>query len=202
MTKFMNVDVISCLERIVKKNTVFFQTDFETDKITIAEYAASNNPEDKVLVWMSRFHGTWCFRERDVFMINSGAYNTWLYYDYDDSVFIYTIELIGVENGIVIGNIYTIDYPKYRKKIKEQSFEPHTTTYYFENGKAHNNIVEIDRSFIEKHKGLGKFKYFETNPENEEEFQLWLRQEAALRQSMRAGNFDKYIGRLKQRLND
>ena len=66
LNKFENVDVFASLEAIMKQNTGFYQSDFDIDKKIIAEKAASQNPADKTLLWLSRPSGTYCFRERDV----------------------------------------------------------------------------------------------------------------------------------------
>ena len=78
--KFENVDVLASLEAILKQNTGFYQSDFDIDKQIIAEKAASPSKEDKTLLWLSRPSGTYCFRERDVFISDTAPHNTWRYY--------------------------------------------------------------------------------------------------------------------------
>ena len=68
MQKFENVDVIAALGEIMRQNTAFYQSDFDIDKGIIQRAAASNQAVDKTLLWMSRPSGTYCFRERDVFL--------------------------------------------------------------------------------------------------------------------------------------
>lgn len=67
MQKFENMDILACLDAVMKQNTGFYQSDFEIDKKIIHEAAASPDREDKTLLWLSRPSGTHCFRERDVF---------------------------------------------------------------------------------------------------------------------------------------
>ena len=76
LNKFENVDVFASLEAIMKQNTGFYQSDFDIDKKIIAEKAASQNPADKTLLWLSRPSGTYCFRERDVFISDTAPHNT------------------------------------------------------------------------------------------------------------------------------
>ena len=103
MVKFIDVDIIYCLKQIVKKNTVFFQTDFEIDKIIFKEYAESDNSEDKYWLWMARFHGTHCLRERDVFIKDTAEHNAWIYYEDSKSQHIlsYAVEITGVYDGVI-----------------------------------------------------------------------------------------------------
>lgn len=205
MPKFLNVDVLACLKQILKKNTVFFETDFEYDKKSIAEWAASNDPKDKIFIWMSRFHGTWCYRERDVFIKDSSAHNTILYYEdveREEGILVYAVELTGIENGIIKGNIYPLDYPKYCKRVKDDSLEPYDSTYFFEHGKVEKEGLGIDRSFIEQHKDLGEFKYFIENPKNEGALFLLLKKEASSRCAYKEKDFNKYVAGLKQKIRD
>ena len=204
MPKFTNVDVIACLEQILNKNTVFFQNDFTYDKERIAECAASNNPDDKKMVWMSRFSGTWCFRERDVFLKDTSAHNTILYYENISSQYVltYAVELIGIEEGVIKGNIYTLDYPKYCKKVHKKEMKTEIITYVFENGEIDDIATKFTQSFIAKHSGMGEFRFYRESPKDLNALQLLIKQEYDSRKRMREGNFNKYVVGLKQRIKE
>ena len=77
MQKFENIDVIAALEAIMHQNTAYYQSDFAYDIKMMREAARSDKPEDKLLLWLSRPSGTFCFRERDVLLKDTQAYNTW-----------------------------------------------------------------------------------------------------------------------------
>ena len=77
MQKFENMDVIAALETIMHQNTAYYQSDFAYDIKMLRESARSDQPEDKLLLWLSRPSGTFCFRERDVLLKDTQAYNTW-----------------------------------------------------------------------------------------------------------------------------
>ena len=68
MQKFENMDVIAALEAIMHQNTAYYQSDFAFDIKMLREVARSDQPEDKLLLWLSRPSGTFCFRERDVLL--------------------------------------------------------------------------------------------------------------------------------------
>lgn len=80
MNKFENIDILESLEQIMLQNTEFYRSDFEIDKEVIRKYSSSDKKEDKSLLWMSRQSGTYCFRERDVFVRNTSQFITWVYY--------------------------------------------------------------------------------------------------------------------------
>ena len=65
MQKFENMDVIAALEAIMHQNTAYYQSDFAYDIKMLREAARSDQPEDKLLLWLSRPSGTFCFRERE-----------------------------------------------------------------------------------------------------------------------------------------
>lgn len=75
MQKFENMDVIAALEAIMHQNTAYYQSDFAYDIKMLREATRSNQPEDKLLLWLSRPSGTFCFRERDVLLKDTQCYS-------------------------------------------------------------------------------------------------------------------------------
>ena len=63
MQKFENMDVIAALEAIMHQNTAYYQSDFAFDIKMLREAARSDQPEDKLLLWLSRPSGTFCFTQ-------------------------------------------------------------------------------------------------------------------------------------------
>ena len=101
MQKFENMDVIAALEAIMHQNTAYYQSDFAYDIKMLREAARSDQPEDKLLLWLSRPSGTFCFRERDVLLKDTQAYNTWKFCGEQtcDRILAYAVELTGAANG-------------------------------------------------------------------------------------------------------
>ena len=110
MNKFEDVDVIASLEAIMKQNTAFYQNDFDLDRNILQKAAASPTAEDRRLLWFSRPSGTSCFRERDVFLKGTRQHNTWRFYGEQtrDKVLAYAVELTGIVNGKIKGNLYEL----------------------------------------------------------------------------------------------
>ena len=136
LNKFENVDVFASLEAIMKQNTGFYQSDFDIDKKIIAEKAASQNPADKTLLWLSRPSGTYCFRERDVFISDTAPHNTWRFYKEQtrDPILAYAVELTGVQDGKITGNLYELDYEKHYERVKDNTVDAGTVTLVYEHG--------------------------------------------------------------------
>ena len=112
MQKFENVDVIAALSEIMRQNTAFYQSDFDIDKGIIQRAAASDQAVDKTLLWMSRPSGTYCFRERDVFLKDTRQHNTWRFYGEQtrDKILAYAVELTGTKEDTIRGNLYELEY--------------------------------------------------------------------------------------------
>ena len=119
MNKFENVDVLAALEQLMRQNTAFYRNDFEIDKEMIRQAAASDRAEDKTLLWMSRPSGTYCFRERDVFLQDTRQHNTWRFYGEQtrDRILAYAVELTGKVGGKIRGNLYELDYPQHFRHV-------------------------------------------------------------------------------------
>ena len=119
MNKFEDVDVIASLEAIMKQNTAFYQNDFDLDRNILQKAAASPTVEDRRLLWFSRPSGTSCFRERDVFLKGTRQHNTWRFYGEQtrDKVLAYAVELTGIVNGKIKGNLYELDYPQHSRHL-------------------------------------------------------------------------------------
>ena len=113
LNKFENVDVTASLEAIMKQNTAFYQSDFDIDKEIIKRAAESPNAGDKRLLWFSRPSGTCCIKERDAFLKDTREHNTWKFYGEQtrDRVLAYAVELTGIQDGKITGNLYELDYP-------------------------------------------------------------------------------------------
>jgi len=119
MRKFMDVDIIDALGAIMERNTKHYKTDFEYDKTRLLKAAASTDPEDKALIWMSRTNGTWCFNERDSLIANTEANITWLNYDgAGESVLDFSVVILGVKDGRPVGNLYQLDYNQHLQLLK------------------------------------------------------------------------------------
>ena len=119
MQKFENVDVIAALGEIMRQNTAFYQSDFDIDKGIIQRAAASDQAVDKTLLWMSRPSGTYCFRERDVFLKGTRQHNTWRFYGEQtrDKILAYAVELTGTKDDTIRGNLYELDYQQHFRHV-------------------------------------------------------------------------------------
>ena len=200
--KFEDVDVLASLEAILKQNTGFYQSDFDIDKQIIAEKAASPSKEDKTLLWLSRPSGTYCFRERDVFISDTAPHNTWRYYKEQsrDPILAYAVELTGTEGGKIKGNLYELDYEKHYERVKDNTLAAGTVTLVYEHGTREQ---PADRRFDGyPDPQLGKFERFEVQPKDPEALQFLLREEKESRDKLKPGDFGEHIAALHEGMID
>ena len=136
MQKFENMDVIAALEAIIRQNTAYYQSDFAYDIKMLREAARSDQPEDKLLLWLSRPSGTFCFRERDVLLKDTQAYNTWKFCGEQthDRILAYAVELTGAANGTVQGNLYELDYQQHFQHIRDAALPVGANRLIYESG--------------------------------------------------------------------
>ena len=131
---FQNVDVLETLQKIVEHNTDYYKTDFQYDIEKLGEAAADRNAQ-RHFFWMSRGGGTWCFAEPEVYIRNTSQHNTWNYYGGSKSEHVKTfwIELKGMRDEKVMGDIVEIDYQKHLDYLCTHSFEPAAVEIVFKN---------------------------------------------------------------------
>ena len=201
MNKFENVDVLAALEQIMCQNTAFYQDDFEIDKEMIRKAAASDKAEDKTLLWMSRPSGTYCFRERDVFLKDTRQYNTWKFYGEQtrDHVLAYAVELTGKVGGKIRGTLYELDYQQHYKHVTEQALPADNYMLVYEHGEQEQPAA---RPFdVSPDPQLGKFERFEAIPNDPEALQSLLREERRSReQSAVPGDLETHTTALRDGL--
>lgn len=201
MNKFEDVDVITSLEAIMKQNTAFYQNDFDLDRNILQKAAASPTAEDRRLLWFSRPSGTSCFRERDVFLKGTRQHNTWRFYGEQtrDKVLAYAVELTGIVNGKIKGNLYELDYPQHFRHVKEQALPADNYTLLYEHGER----VQPAGQYLDGNPDpqLGKFERFEAIPNDPEALQFLLREERRSReQSAVPGDLETHTAALRDGL--
>ena len=196
MNKFENVDIVASLEAIMKQNTGFYQSDFEIDKEIIQKAAASPNREDKTLLWLSRPSGTHCFRERDVFLKDTAPHNTWRFHKEQtrDRILAYAVELTGIENGKIKGNLYELDYPQHYERVKAKELPADKNILIYEYGRVEQPAKQWFNG--NDHTQYGKFERFEAQPNDPEALRDLLQEEKRSRDKLTPGDFKAHIAAL------
>jgi hypothetical protein len=98
-------------------------------------------------LWLSRPSGTYCQHERDTYIKDTAAFNYWngcatilgkdTPFDkviVNDRVLTYAVEITGIENGRVKGNLHEIDYPDHVRQLNRVALPLHTVTATYKDG--------------------------------------------------------------------
>ncbi len=135
--KLCDCDIVAALQEVVNRHVRAYQSDFDVDKSIFSESAVSENPHEKVLLWLARPHGTHCFPESDVFIEGTHANHAWLFYNEEtkDPIVAYAIELKGIDDGIVKGTLYELDYAKHCDFVRRNSFQKEMAAIEWQDGK-------------------------------------------------------------------
>ena len=193
MQKFENVDVIAALGKIMRQNTAFYQSDFDIDKGIIQRAAASDQAVDKTLLWMSRPSGTYCFRERDVFLKDTRQHNTWRFYGEQtrDKILAYAVELTGIKDGTIRGNLYELDYQQHFRHVIDAALPVSVNRLFYERG---SRDIPAEQFFDgSPDRVLGDFLRYEFQPRDPAVLQGALQQEQRGREQARPGDFKAHI---------
>ncbi|MFQ9827255.1 MAG: hypothetical protein ACLRXP_11875 [Oscillospiraceae bacterium] len=193
MQKFENVDVIAALGEIMRQNTAFYQSDFDIDKGIIQRAAASDQTVDKTLLWMSRPSGTYCFRERDVFLKDTRQHNIWRFYGEQtrDKILAYAVELTGTKDDTIWGNLYELDYQQHFRHVIDAALPVSVNRLFYERG---SRDIPANRFFDgSPDRVLGDFLRYEAQPCDSAVLQEALQQEQHSREQARPGDFKAHI---------
>lgn len=196
MNKFENVDIIASLDAIMRQNTAFYQSDFEIDKEIIQKAAASPAVWDKRLLWLSRPSGTYCFRERDIFLKDTRQHNTWRFYGEQtrDNVLAYAVTITGTEDGKIKGDLYELDYREHFKHVAEQGLPADTVTLHYEHGSRTQPATQRFDGYPDPQ--LGEFMRGEAQPNDPDALRFLLQQEQRGRERLKPGDFKEHTAAL------
>ena len=193
MQKFENVDVLAALDEIMRQNTAFYQSDFDIDKGIIQRAAASDQALDKTPLWMSRPSGTYCFRERDVFLKDTRQHNTWRFYGEQtrDKILAYAVDLTGTKDGTIRGNLYELDYQQHFRHVIDAALPVSVNRLFYERG---SRDIPAEQFFDgSPDRVLGDFLHYEFQPRDPAVLQEALQQEQRGREKARLGDFKAHI---------
>lgn len=193
MQKFENVDVIAALDEIMRQNTAFYQSDFDIDKGIIQRAAASDQAVDKTLLWMSRPSGTYCFRERDVFLKDTRQHNTWRFYGEQtrDKILAYAVELTGTKDDTIRGNLYELDYQQHFRHVIDATLPVSVNRLFYERG---SRDIPAEQFFDgSPDRVLGDFLRYEFQPHDPVVLQEALQQEQHSRGRAVPGDFKAHV---------
>ena len=161
-------NILAFLAEIVQKNTRAYTEDFDLDAKKLWDSAQDPNMENRVFFWMSRPHGTWCVREREVFLDDTNANCIWTHYAaYPDGILAYRIVVEGIRDGKLAGKVIPIDYAKQVRRVMQSALPIVKIQYRDKNGSfCENSYHAFMNSTLPYEDGIHDIRYV---PESEAE---------------------------------
>ena len=174
-------DVLAYLGAIVQQNTAHYESDFEYDKKMLREAADKPSAADRTFYWMSRDCGTWCFKERDVFMRDSDQNITWQYHEGELGILAFRVLITGLDGGKLTGEIQPFNYAEQVQRVKRSALPIKQVTGVYEDGTPFiAPHKKYDTAEMTKHGGIKELRY---EPENELELSNTLAWEHRLQEN-------------------
>lgn len=163
-------NILAFLAQIVQKNTRAYPEDFDLDAKKLWDSAQDPNMENRAFYWMSRPHGTWCVREREVFLDDTNANCIWTHYAaYPDGILAYRIVVEGIRNGKLAGKVIPIDYAKQVRRVMRSVLPVATIQYRDKNEHfCEDSYSAFMNSTLPFEDGIHDIRYV---PESEAELQ-------------------------------
>ena len=197
---FYNVDILKSLQEIAEKNTVFHQTDFFIDKQMLKEAAESTSLDNKNYIWISREKGTHCFNERNSFIEDTPEYNKFLFYEKNQDVLAFSVEIKEMQYGVIKGNIYEINYEEQCSFRKQNSSLLENVAVTFENGNKEvfsaddyfQNIAQLQQKY-----GAIKEVHYESKQELQTKRVLETLQQQ--KETTQRGDIKEYLQKLENK---
>ena len=165
------IDLIPFLARVMEENTKAYRSDFSYDVETLAKSVQEPNMEDRMFYWMSRPTGTWCVKEREVFLRGTVAHTIWTYYaDQPEGIKAYRVTVTGRENGRIVGRVVPLNYREQVRRVQSHALPAATMTIQYESGRAvtvpYRESPQQIAAILPGHGGIRRIR---CAPENEAE---------------------------------
>lgn len=191
------VDVLNFLEQVVRQNTQHYQSDFDYDRRTLTQAAQASDMANRVFYWMSRPAGTWCVKEREVFLRGSGAHSIWTYYaEEPEHIKAYRITITGIEDGKVMGAVYELNYAEQVCRVQAQAIPAAAVTLQYESGHTVTiPYTEYRKSIATLLPGHGGIRTVRYEPESEAELTRALMAEHRIQAGKYKKSRSKFSGR-------
>ena len=177
-------DIIPFLEGVVAENTKTYQDDLIMDVGQLSAAMLDPVPENRIFLWMSRPCGTWCFWEREVYLRDTEAHNTWTHPDYiaqADKIKAYRITVFPGEpapGNLVLGKVQSLNYGEQVERVKRLALPIHQVTLRFEHGETRTMpYSDYTSQFFELTRRFGEIEVVHYQPEHEGELSALLHME-------------------------
>ena len=191
----MSINILRTLQAVLLENTTSYQSDFEFDVTTLLEAVDKPKKEDRTFYWLSRPCGTWCLKEKEVFLKGSGAYNIWTHYDAEHESFrAFRVVVEKKDGNKLIGEVIPFDYGESVQRIQKAALPYVYISGEFGDGTTFSKMLYTEYAsddFLRVRVHRGGLKRCELYPENEDELKLRIAQEHSLQRHQKKPQKEK-----------
>lgn len=189
--KFMNLNLLDAMQKIVNRNNIAYKGDLRYDR----EMMEGDAVEDKqpVYIWMSRELGTQMQNVNDFLMKDCHSSVEHFLHE-SDCPLVYVVEVTDKET--LTGNLYELSIPV-AQKLRDNAVKAHPM-YHYANGAVLTQENKDELSRYEQGQ-LGNLMQIEYIPDDQFEMKsarTGLRQRCM---NMKEGSFEDYLEKLEQR---
>lgn len=177
------IDLTRFLRAVVERNTVAYRDDLALDETLLRDAAAKPEITARTFCWMSRPHGTWCEREREVYLRGTAEHNIWTHYENaTHGIKAFRITVAGESGGVLYGSVYALDYLAQVRRVKQTALPIVRVSGAYADGALFSvsydalNSPQL-RETCHRHGGIARIEY---HPESEWELRELLRREHGL----------------------
>jgi len=121
------VNLNETLETIAQNNTFYhLHNDLSISIGQLERAAKTDGPMAKTLLWVSYPSGIDCYPEHQIFQKDTRGYNGVKFHATDmqsDRKLIYAVQVTGMKDGKIFGNLFTIDIKAYWERVKKEALE-------------------------------------------------------------------------------
>ena len=104
--------------------------------------AAEDSRGSRNFLWLSRGCGTWCFEERDVYIRNTHAFNTWDYYNHSsENVKAFAVEIEELQGKNIVGHVFELDYRAHIEDVRKNCFNAQSVETVFKHPDSSNGYI-------------------------------------------------------------
>jgi hypothetical protein len=203
--RFEDIDVLRFLGEVVTLHVKNYKEDLDLDADLIRVLVETGGTEDRRLLWLARPSGTWCLRERNVYLEGTHEHRTWKFYGEQtrDEILAFAIALKEKQGDRIIGTIHELDYEEHYMRVKMCALPVVSETYIFDGGTkcdgTQRAFAKTMRELTERYGEAPSFVLI-SHPESEMELDTVLRRERFKRDyNSVPGNADEYLRGLAER---
>ncbi len=196
--KFTNIDLLAATSNVVEAHTQFYKSDFDIDKKALTNATITPIQQDKTFIWLCRTMGTWCLRERDVFLTDTSEHNTLCFYQEQshEPILAYAVEVKYQTMGSVIGNLYSLNYDDFYSHVASVSLRSTSVLMHYERGEIVKPVSQFNGWGDYEFGELQDFQFF---PDDEGALRTLLRNEKHNRELFTEGDITDYLASLQEK---